>query len=84
MDIDQISKALDGLKQGLQNDGANLVVDNISNERVVVRLIVEDHACKECIVDSDVLTAVVEAALREIVPAGAVISLVDPRVKTRE
>jgi hypothetical protein len=82
LDIDQIISALDGLKKGLQNDGADLLIDDVSNDRVVIRLVLEERACQECIVDSEVLIAVVEAALRGVVPSRAKISIIDPRVKT--
>ena len=79
MNIDELERAIDGLRKGLQNDGADLVIDNINDDHIEIRLILKEHACRECIVGRDVLIILVETALRQVVPAHINILLNDPR-----
>lgn len=75
-----VSSALDPLRQGFQADGADLLVDEATDEVITVRLVITDETCLECVSPTPLLTQIVEAAVREDFPGVARVELVDPRV----
>jgi Fe-S cluster biogenesis protein NfuA len=74
-----VEKALDGLRQGFQADGADLAVVSATESEVTIRLIGSDETCWDCIVPPDQLRTVVRSALRRNVGALETVDLIDPR-----
>ena len=74
-------KALDGLRQGFQADGADLKVESAAESRLTLRLVGGDETCWECIIPPDQLREVVGAVLRDSVPSIETIDLIDPRAE---
>lgn len=72
-------KALDGLRQGFQADGADLAIVSATESKVTIRLIGSDETCWDCIVSPDQLRAVIGSVLRRGVGALETIDLIDPR-----
>lgn len=76
---DDVNAALDPLRQGFQADGADLMVDEASDEVVAVRLVVTESTCLECVSPTPVLTRIVETAVRQRFPHVGRFVLNDPR-----
>jgi Fe-S cluster biogenesis protein NfuA len=76
---DNVSTILDPLRQGFQADGADLLVEEATDDVVAVRLIITDDTCLECISPRPVLTRIVETTLRSTFPDFGRFELVDPR-----
>jgi hypothetical protein len=72
-------KALDGLRQGFQADGADLEVQAADGPRLTLRLVGGEETCWECIIPPDQLRDVVSSVLRDSVPSIGAIDLIDPR-----
>jgi Fe-S cluster biogenesis protein NfuA len=77
---EDVEKALDGLRQGFQADGADLRVEEITETSVNLRLVGTDDTCWECIIPPDQLRAVVVSVLSNAVPSVSSVELTDPRV----
>jgi Fe-S cluster biogenesis protein NfuA len=77
---EDVEKALDGLRQGFQADGADLQVDAITETSVNLRLVGTEDTCWECIIPSDQLRDVVVSVLSNDVPSISSVELTDPRV----
>ena len=77
--IESVNTALGPLREGFQADGADLAVDEASESLVRVRLVVTPKTCMECIVPSDILTAIVENVIRESFPDAGRFVFVDSR-----
>lgn len=76
-----VEKALDGLRQGFQADGADLRVEAADESAVSVRLVGTEETCWECIVPPDQLRNVVTSVLSADVPAIRSVELIDPRAE---
>jgi Fe-S cluster biogenesis protein NfuA len=74
-----VEKALDGLRQGFQADGADLAVVSATESAVTIRLIGSDETCWDCIVPPDQLRTVIVSVLRRSVGALETVDLIDPR-----
>jgi Fe-S cluster biogenesis protein NfuA len=74
-----VEKALDGLRQGFQADGADLAVVSATESEVTIRLIGSDETCWDCIVPPDQLRTVIDSVLRRSVGALETVDLIDPR-----
>ena len=79
MDIMEIEKALEGLRTGLRKDGADLVVSHLSTGSIELSLILKNDTCLGCIVDTDLLLAMVRLALGKSFPQMTKVVLHDPR-----
>lgn len=79
MDLVDVEKALEGLRTGLKQDGADLIVKNINNDCVELTLFMSDATCKECIVSKEILLAKIKIVLGKIFPKVPRIILNDPR-----
>jgi DNA-binding transcriptional LysR family regulator len=53
--LTDVEKALDGLWQGFQADGADLAIVSATESKVTIRLIGTDETCWICIVSPDQL-----------------------------
>jgi len=78
----EVEKALDGLRQGFQADGADLTIVSATPSEVTIQLVGNDETCWDCIVPADQLRTVVESVLRRSVSALETIDLIDPREST--
>jgi Fe-S cluster biogenesis protein NfuA len=76
---DDVEKALDGLRQGFQADGADLRVDAVTETSVNLRLVGTEDTCWECIVPPEQLRDVVVSVLSNEVPSVSSVELDDPR-----
>jgi Fe-S cluster biogenesis protein NfuA len=77
--LDSASQALDGLRGGFNADGADLVVESATESRVVVRLVVTDETCTDCIVSNGMLNYLVLNAIAEQWPGVTQVDVLDPR-----
>jgi Fe-S cluster biogenesis protein NfuA len=79
MSAKDIEKALDGLRQGFQADGADLKVESATESQLTLRLVGGDKTCWECIIPPDQLREVIGSVLQDSVPSIETIDLIDPR-----
>ena len=63
-----VGQVLEPLAEGFRADGADLAVEEASEEQVTVRLVVSPATCHECIMPAEVITRVLESAVREKFP----------------
>jgi Fe-S cluster biogenesis protein NfuA len=78
----EVEKALDGLRQGFQADGADLTIVSATASQVTIKLTGNDETCWDCIVPPDQLRTVIDSVLRRSVGAVEEIDLIDPREST--
>ncbi|MET7995774.1 NifU family protein [Amycolatopsis sp. NPDC005232] len=76
---EDVEKALDGLRQGFQADGADLTVENATPDQVTLRLVGGEETCWECIVPPQQLRDVVGSVLRDSIAAQPAVEVIDPR-----
>ena len=76
---EQVDAALAGLREGFQADAADLEVVSVADGVALVRLVVTDETCLECIVPGPILRQVVEASVRQAVPGVSRVEVEDPR-----
>ena len=79
MNAESIDKALEGLRTGLRQDGADLMVDRVSSDCVELSLIFRNNTCLECIVGTEILLAKVRLVLSKALPQVPNVVLHDPR-----
>jgi len=63
-----VGQVLEPLAEGFRADGADLAVEEASEEQVTVRLVVSPATCHECIMPAEAITRVLESAVREKFP----------------
>lgn len=80
MTKEEVERALDGLRQGFQADGADLRVDAVTETSVSLRLVGTEDTCWECVIPPDQLRDVVVSVLSNDVPSIGSVELTDPRV----
>ncbi len=78
-DATTTAAALAPLREALQADGADLLVQHADADTVTVALVVRDAACAECILPADHLRAVIAQTLRHLYPDPTRIAVHDPR-----
>jgi Fe-S cluster biogenesis protein NfuA len=81
MDKQMVAEALASLRAGFEADGADLTVDTASPERVVIRLVMTDETCADCIVPTQMLERMVSTTLRGRFPEMGQLEVVDPRTQ---
>ncbi len=74
-----VGQVLEPLAEGFRSDGADLAVDEASDQQVTVRLVTSPATCLECIMPADVITRVLETAVRESFPQLGRFVFVDSR-----
>lgn len=75
----KLEQGLAGLRAGFQADGADLRLVGWKDGVAEVELVLGPEACLECIVPTDLLTAIVERALKDQVPQVQAVIVKDPR-----
>lgn len=55
--------ALTGLREGLQADGYDLVVEDHADDLLALRVVALDNACEDCLVPKDLMESVILDAL---------------------
>lgn len=79
MDVAEVERALQGLRVGLQSDGADLIVNSASADCIDLSLTFTAHECPECIVGTEMLLAKVRMVLGKVFPQLPRLVLHDPR-----
>ena len=77
--VEDVDRALAGLRDGFQADGADLEVLSVSDGVARVRLIVTEATCLECIVPGHILREVVAASVSQACPELRRVEVEDPR-----
>jgi len=76
---ENVQRALEPLRKGFQADGADLAVQSADDSKVTVRLVLTEAACMDCIVNTGVLSVILEDVLRREFPDMKTFMLEDPR-----
>lgn len=74
-----VGQVLEPLRQGFQADGADLAVDEANEEVVKVRLVTSPETCLDCILPTELITRVLESAVRDSFPTLGRFEFVDQR-----
>jgi len=74
-----VGQVLEPLAEGFRADGADLAVEEATEEQVTVRLVVSPATCHECIMPAEVITRVLETAVRDRFPGLGRFVFVDGR-----
>ena len=74
-----VGEVLKPLRQGFQADGADLAIDEASDDLVKVRLLTSEQTCLDCIMPADFITRVLESAVRGSFPTLGRFVFVDTR-----
>ena len=77
--LEQAERALGGLREGFQADGADLELISLEAGVARVRLLITEETCMECIVPGPILEQVIGASLRQALPDLLRIEVEDPR-----
>ena len=77
--LEQAERALEGLREGFQADGADLHLLSLEGGTARVRLLVTEETCLECIVPGPILVQVITAALKQALPDLIRVEVDDPR-----
>jgi hypothetical protein len=65
-DRSAVEAALEGLREGYKADGYELLVDDVSEGRVTVRIEAGPEACEECLVAKPIAREIFLASLRDL------------------
>ena len=74
-----IESVINGLNTAFGADGARLVVESFSSGQLVVRLILDDVLCSDCVLSGNRVRAVILAGVQRLVPDCHQVLLLDPR-----
>lgn len=77
--LGDVDRALAGLREGFQADGADLEVLSVEDGVARVRLVITEETCLECIVPGHILREVVAASVRQACPDLRRVEVEDPR-----
>jgi hypothetical protein len=76
---EQLTAALRDVQESLQADHADLEVLGLNGSAADIRLVFNDDTCVECIVDKDILQAIMLMSLQGTNPEITEVRLQDPR-----
>lgn len=65
MDIQKVAEAIEPLRAGFQADGVELRVDEATDERVKISILLTDEACKDCLLPTPLLQEIFHSAIRD-------------------
>lgn len=77
--VEDVDRALAGLREGFQADGADLEVLSVVDGTARVRLVITEETCLECIVPRHILRDVVAASVKQACPELRRVDVEDPR-----
>lgn len=76
---ERVEAAIAGMRQAIQADGADLVVEGVEGSVARMRLVFGPDVCEECILPNEMLRSMLLTAVRKTVPEITDVSLEDPR-----
>lgn len=65
MDVAEVEGKLAGLREGFVADGYDLLVDEVSQGNVRVRIVAGPSACEGCLVPKNIVVEMLKAALND-------------------
>lgn len=74
-----LSEAIGPLRTGFNADGADLVVESATEDSAVVRLVITDDTCLDCIVNYDTLKFIIAGTVTKHFPQISDVQVIDPR-----
>lgn len=75
----KVEAAIADMRQAIQADGADLVVEGIEGATAHLRLVFTPEVCEECILPRELLQQMLLSTLQKSVPEITAVTLVDPR-----
>lgn len=75
----ELSEAIDSLRVGFNADGADLLVEEATEDSAVVRLVITDQTCLSCIVPYDTLRFIITGTVTKHFPQIKSVEVIDPR-----
>lgn len=75
----ELSEALGPLRGGFNADGADLVVESATDGSAVIRLVITDDTCLDCIVNYETLKFIITGTVTKHFPQISNIEVIDPR-----
>ena len=73
---------LDAVRPLVAADGAELELVGVDGGAVMLRLVMADAHCRECVMPGQLLSQLLLAALQERLPAITAVTVIDPRDAT--
>lgn len=70
-----VRNALEPFREGLQADGADLAVESVQENQVIVKLITSDETCEDCIMPKDMLEKTFSGAIERATGRTAVVKV---------
>ena len=77
--VSELSEAIGPLRDGFNADGADLVVESAAKDSAVVRLVITDETCLDCIVPYDMLKFIITGPVTKRFPQISSVEVIDPR-----
>jgi len=65
---ESLNTALDDVREGLNADGYDLVVEGLDAGSLKVRIAARENACEECLVPKDLMARMLLAAVSDAAP----------------
>jgi hypothetical protein len=75
----RFQEAIKGVRDTLQADKADLLVDSVAGETAKVTIVISDEACGDCILPKDLLAEMLMMVTQEDCPEIRNIEVYDPR-----
>ncbi len=79
MELTVVDAGLVPVRSILQSDGGDIELVSVDGDTVVLRLIVEDANCAECVLPRDMLEMVALDLMKPLVPGLQGVRIEDPR-----
>ncbi len=79
VDIAGVSAAIESLRSMMQLDGGDLVVTSADADQVMVKLVLEDVECLDCVMKRPTIESLLLSSVREPFPSVSRVVLDDPR-----
>jgi hypothetical protein len=77
--VSDLTEAIGPLRRGFNADGADLVVESATEDSTVVRLVITDETCLDCIVPHDMLEFIIAGTVTKRFPQISNVEVIDPR-----
>jgi Fe-S cluster biogenesis protein NfuA len=79
MELAVVDAGLAPVRSILQSDGGDIELVSVDDDTVVLRLIVEDANCAECVLPRDMLEMVALDLMKPLIPGLLSVRIEDPR-----